>query len=600
MKFGVLALDYDGTIAIDGALDPDVRAAIAEVRSTGIVVVLVTGRILDDLRRVAGDLRFVDAVVAENGAVLAYPASGHSMVLGSPPPARFVDELRQRRIDIAVGACVVEAHASDAHAVLTLLREMELPLVLLFNRGRLMILPETVSKAAGLREALAGLRLSAHNAIAIGDAENDHRLLEVCEIGVAVGWGSAALKAVADEVLEGVGPSAVADYIRRAAASQSLSPGRVGRRRLLLGHDADGGPVELAVRGGNVLVAGDPRSGKSWAAGLICEQLIFYRYCVCVVDPEGDYTGLELLPGVVILGGDDPPPRARELIRALRHPDMSVVIDLSRLGHVEKLEYMQSLLPTLTMLRRRTGLPHRIVVDEAHYFLSGPDVHELLDLELGGYTLITYQAANLHPDVQAANETTIVTLATDPREVQAFARMSGRPARHDEWAAVLGRLDIAEAAVLPAGDDTAGRLRRFMLVPRLSSHVRHREKYLDVPVPHGRAFVFSGNGEPSGRRASTLKEFLDVLATTPVRSLDGHLQRSDFSRWIGDVFGDHFLASQVWKLEEQYRVGWAVDVNDRLVDVIQERYDLPDALSVHWPSKTSKEAAADPPSPSSD
>jgi hypothetical protein len=62
---------------------------------------------------------------------------------------------------------------------------------------------------------------------------------------------------------------------------------------------------------------------------------------------------------------------------------MSVVIDLSRLGHVEKLEYMQSLLPTLTMLRRRTGLPHRIVVDEAHYFLSGPDVHELLDLELG-------------------------------------------------------------------------------------------------------------------------------------------------------------------------------------------------------------------------
>uniref|UniRef100_UPI0025BDB687 HAD family hydrolase n=1 Tax=Luteitalea sp. TaxID=2004800 RepID=UPI0025BDB687 len=407
MKFGVLALDYDGTIAIDGALDPEVRAAIAEVRAAGVVVVLVTGRILDDLRRVAGDLRFVDAVVAENGAVLAYPATGHSMVLGPPPPVRFVEQLRRRQIEIALGACVIEANAAEAHAVLTLVREMELPLVLLFNRGRLMILPETVSKAAGLREALAGLRLSAHNAIAIGDAENDHRLLEMCEIGVAVEWGSSALKAAADEVLEGEGPSAVADYIRRAAASPSLSPERVGRRRLLLGHDAAGSPVELAVRGGNVLVAGDPRSGKSWAAGLICEQLIFYRYCICVVDPEGDFTGLEQLPGVVVLGGDDPPPRARELIRALRHPDMSVVIDLSRLGHVEKLDYIQSLLPTLTLLRRRSGLPHRIVVDEAHYFLSGANVHELLDLELGGYTLITYQAANLHPDVQAANETTI-------------------------------------------------------------------------------------------------------------------------------------------------------------------------------------------------
>jgi len=585
MKFGVLALDYDGTIAIDGALDPEVRAAIAEVRAAGVVVVLVTGRILDDLRRVAGDLRFVDAVVAENGAVLTYPATGHSMVLGPPPPARFVEQLRQRQIAIGLGACVIEANASDAHAVLTLVREMELPLVLLFNRGRLMILPETVSKAAGLREALSGLRLSAHNAIAIGDAENDHRLLEMCEIGVAVGWGSGALKATADEILDGEGPSAVADYIRRAAANPSLAPERVGRRRLLLGHDAAGRPVELAVRGGNVLVAGDPRSGKSWAAGLICEQLIFYRYCICVVDPEGDFTGLEQLPGVVVLGGDDPPPRARELIRALRHPDMSVVIDLSRLGHVEKLEYMQSLLPTLTMLRRRTGLPHRIVVDEAHYFLGGADVRGLLDLELGGYTLITYQAANLHPDVQAANETTIVTLATDPREVQAFATMSGVPDRHVEWTSVLGQLALAEAAVLPGRGDEPDSLRRFMLVPRLSSHVRHREKYLDVPVPAGRAFVFCIDGRPTGCRASTLKELLEVIATTPLDVLDGHLRRSDFSRWIGDVFGDHFLASQVWKLEEQYRVGWAVDVNDRLVEAIRERYELPDTLSVHLPSR---------------
>lgn len=67
MTFGVLALDYDGTIAIDGALDPDVRAAIADVRAAGVVVVLVTGRILDDLRRVAGDLRFVDPWLRKTG-----------------------------------------------------------------------------------------------------------------------------------------------------------------------------------------------------------------------------------------------------------------------------------------------------------------------------------------------------------------------------------------------------------------------------------------------------------------------------------------------------------------------------------------------------
>ena len=139
---------------------------------------------------------------------------------------------------------------------------------------------------------------------------------------------------------------------------------------------------------------------------------------------------------------------------------------------------------------------------------------------------------------------------------------------------------MAEAAVLPGSEEAEGRLRRFRLVPRLASHVRHREKYLDVPVPEGRAFVFCENGA-TGRRASTLKELLDVLTATPVVALDGHLRRGDFSRWIGDVFGDHFLASQIWKVEEQYRVGWAIDVNDRLAEAIRERYELPDASFPH-------------------
>jgi len=38
VKFGVLALDYDGTIARDGVLDPEVRSAIADVRARGIAV----------------------------------------------------------------------------------------------------------------------------------------------------------------------------------------------------------------------------------------------------------------------------------------------------------------------------------------------------------------------------------------------------------------------------------------------------------------------------------------------------------------------------------------------------------------------------------
>ena len=150
----------------------------------------------------AGDLRFVDAVVAENGAVLDFP-NGHSRLLGNSPPAVFVEELSRRNLEFKAGQCVVELDAALAQQVLAVIRQLELPLALLFNRGRLMVLPQGVSKGAGLREALSTLRLSAHNAIGIGDAENDHDLLSTCEIGLAVQWGSAALQRMADAVLEG-------------------------------------------------------------------------------------------------------------------------------------------------------------------------------------------------------------------------------------------------------------------------------------------------------------------------------------------------------------------------------------------------------------
>ena len=81
MKLSVLALDYDGTITRADHPDESVLSAIAEARRRNVTVILVTGRILDDLRRVAGELHFVDGVVAENGAVVHFPGTGHTTTL---------------------------------------------------------------------------------------------------------------------------------------------------------------------------------------------------------------------------------------------------------------------------------------------------------------------------------------------------------------------------------------------------------------------------------------------------------------------------------------------------------------------------------------
>ena len=575
MKLSAVALDYDGTIAQGDRLDESVREAIASLRSCGVVVVLVTGRTLRDLHRVAGDLHFVDGVVAENGAVVHFPGSDHTSVLAPPMPNAFVTELGRRGIPFGAGQCLVDAAADEGPRLLEVIRALELPLVQVFNRSRVMVLPQGVSKATGLHTALEMLRLSARNTLAIGDAENDHELLRIAEVGAAVAWGSATLRAMADLVVDGAGPAGVASFLRALEATRALPQPTRERRRLRLGYTEDGREFSLAVRGRNVLVAGDAKSGKSWVAGLLCEELILHGYCVCVLDPEGDYRSLEALPGVSVLGGEEPPPTPRQLLHALRYPDRSVVIDLSRLPQDAKIEYIRAALPALNVMRRRTGLPHRIVLDEAHYFLHDGGAQHLLDLELNGYTVVTYCASRLPPALLAATEVMIVTCESDPVEVDALCKRCAACKHVDSvaWRVQLGHLPLGEAVVLPITEEAGGAVRRFMVGRRLTPHVRHREKYVDVPVTEGRAFVFS-DGPAPWKSARTLRQFVGEVEHQTGAGIEGYLRRGDFSRWIGDVFGDHALAAELRLHEDRYRRGDDLDVAPEIAAAIRGRYDL--------------------------
>jgi hydroxymethylpyrimidine pyrophosphatase-like HAD family hydrolase len=573
MKLRAFALDYDGTIAQDGVLNSQVRAAIGEARARGLVVALVTGRTLSDLKRVAGDLGFVDAVIAENGAVLSFP-NGYSRLIGQPPPSSLLEELRRRGVDFTMGECILEADTASAPEILSAVRDLQLPLVLLFNRSRLMVLPQGVSKSVGLRRALTVLRLSQHNAIGIGDAENDHDLLAACEFGVAVGWGSPALCNVADLVLRGDGPEVVAGFIRHAAGEVKLPLGRMHRYQVALGTTDDGRAMALGVSGRNLLVSGDPRSGKSWITGLMCEKLILQGYSVCVIDPEGDYRTLESLPGVVVFGAEDPPPQLPDVARALRHPDMSVVIDLSHAARKEKIDYLRSLLPMVAAIRRSTGLPHRIVIDEAHYFLNDPRARELLDLDLNAYTLVTYRPSELNADLRGTMDAILVKRITDPRELGTLRKMAGGQIPEAEWKASIRALRPSQAALLPGPAEAEGKLQRFELLPRLTAHVRHKAKYFDLELIEDLGFVFTADGKTLGPAARTLKQFVLDLKTYPVAVLEGHVQRGDFSHWIMNVFHDPALATDVRKIEQRYRLGHVGDLCSAIGAAIENRYEL--------------------------
>jgi hypothetical protein len=305
----------------------------------------------------------------------------------------------------------------------------------------------------------------------------------------------------------------------------------------------------------------------------LCEQLILHGYCLCVIDPEGDYRSLEALPGVTVLGGEDPPPSPRDVTRALRYPDRSIVIDLSRLTQDAKLAYIRTALSTLNQLRQRTGLPHRIVIDEAHYFLHDGATEGRLDLERNGYTVVTYCASRLPKALLDSTEVIIVTCESNLEEVDALFGLCGKSAgSRQEWDAV-SRLRPGQAIALPITTESEGRLRLVTVARRLTPHVRHRQKYVDVPVSDQRAFVFATMPMV---RVKTLRQFVRELEQTPSHVLQPYVDRGDFSRWIRNVFGDHALAAELRTIESKHCAKASPDAIPDLIDAIRARYDLRD------------------------
>ena len=137
-------------------------------------------------------------------------------VLAAPVDRAVSAALNARGVVHRNGQVLIALGAADEPGAVEVIRSLGLDCQLVRNRSELMIAAAGVTKGSGLREALGDLRLSPHNTIGVGDAENDHNLLNVCEIGVAVANAVDALRAHADLTLELPDGQGVADLLRDA------------------------------------------------------------------------------------------------------------------------------------------------------------------------------------------------------------------------------------------------------------------------------------------------------------------------------------------------------------------------------------------------
>jgi hydroxymethylpyrimidine pyrophosphatase-like HAD family hydrolase len=108
MQYLALVVDYDGTIAHDGVVDDPTLDALGRARKSGRLLVLATGRELDDLAATFPRCDLFHRVVAENWALLYRPDTGDVRALTGPPPPLLVFELARRGVlPLSVGRTIV-------------------------------------------------------------------------------------------------------------------------------------------------------------------------------------------------------------------------------------------------------------------------------------------------------------------------------------------------------------------------------------------------------------------------------------------------------------------------------------------------------------
>ncbi len=517
--FRAVAVDYDGTLTEGGPPAQAVLEAVRGLRRAGMKVLLVTGRILSELRAVFPEVdRYFDAIVAENGAVVARP--GHEVRwLTDPVPAALEQALARRSVPIQRGEVLLAGSAPHDAIILEEIGRLGLECQIIRNRGALMILPAGISKGTGLFEALGELGISYHSTITIGDAENDHSLLDTSEIGVAVANAIDSLKAEADVVLSEPDGRGVAAFLAGPVAG-----GLVGvepkRWQIELGAAEDGTPVTVPASRVNMLISGDTGVGKSYLAGLVAEQLLAMQYTLCILDLEGDHVGLRGLPGVMVMGGRDGLPPPAELEKLLRHRFGSLVIDLSLEDDGKRRSYSSAALSALERTRRDTGLPHWILLEEAHLSVGhGRARLQRFGPEETGLCLVTYRPDQLLAETVSSADIAI-SLAADG------------------------------SALLRRHDQTEAEAQRFEVGRRSTAHVRHLHKYAQALLPRERRFYLRHRHGPTGLVAGNLAEFTAQLGSAPDAVLRHHAHGRDVSRWIADVFRDRRLAREVRGIEE--------------------------------------------------
>lgn len=186
-----VAVDVDGTLADDSrSVSLEAVAALREIQGRGVHVMLASGNVLPIAYALSNYLGFKGPIIAENGGIVSYQQK--MWTLGdSAKPRQAYDYLRTKM--------AAERLFTDRwrETEVGLKREVSLEEVRRVLDGwdvdvqttgwAVHIMQKGMNKLVGVRKACELLSISISDVAAIGDSDNDERMITECGWGVAVG-----------------------------------------------------------------------------------------------------------------------------------------------------------------------------------------------------------------------------------------------------------------------------------------------------------------------------------------------------------------------------------------------------------------------------
>jgi hypothetical protein len=89
-------------------------------------------------------------------------------------------------------------------------------------------------------------------------------------------------------------------------------------------------------------------------------------------------------------------------------------------------------------------------------------------------------------------------------------------------------------------------------------------------LPREKAFYFfTSIGNYTGESASSLKEFIGKINEVDIKSLEFHLYRRDFEKWVDEALEDAKLAVAIGTLRNQNYFGTAL--REHLCSIVSKR-----------------------------